>query len=213
MEKLIAYIVLQSKLNTVTSMVLDNIETEDVPFIPSQIIRGKMIELLTMQYGIEITDRWSSRHRCKDKTCFICLIFGTGDMIRRLIIKDAKPEDNIKSCPWEFKVEGYRVIRKIPPGISFNIDFVYRIFEQNGDHGKRDCSNFKYILEGLTLMEENYLGKNGVRGSGRVSFSDLSIHIYSKTELNTIELELADGWALGNETERGVKNLVRTKSL
>jgi len=201
MEKLVAYIILKGKIKTVTSMHLKNNGIDDIPVITSQMLGNRMRDLLSMNYGIE-RENLHTNHRCKDKTCFLCRIFDNNNE-RRLIIRDSVPVKKREYFPWEFKSEGNNLIRTIPVNTEFDMEMVYRIFDINNDRGKRDCENFKYIIEGLTLLEENYIGKGGVRGKGKVNFSDLSINICK----GEIELSIPDEWIWQGE------RIIRNESL
>jgi CRISPR/Cas system CSM-associated protein Csm3 (group 7 of RAMP superfamily) len=207
MDRLVAYVTLKGIISTVTSMYLNNMGIEDLPVISSDILRNKMADLLSLYYGLEREKRWSL-HRCKDQSCFFCLIFGTNNM-RRLIIKNSLPVKRVKYFPWEFKAEGNSFIRRVPVDTSFHMEMIYRIFDFNKDRGKRDSENFKYILEAIVLIEENYLGKGGGRGNGKVNFSDLSVNIFTVQKEDSIDLSLPQGWMW--HKERGI--ILRNASL
>ena len=200
MEKLVACIMLKGKIKTVTSMYLKN--SCDGPVITSSVLRNRMVDLLSMNYGIE-RENLRTGHRCEDSSCFLCLIYGNSNE-RRLIIRDSLPVEKKEYFPWEFKSEGNNLIRTIPVNTEFSMEMVYRIFDVNKDRGKRDCENFKYIIEGLELIEENYLGTGGARGRGKVIFSDLSVCLNRK---DNIELSIPDDWIWQGE------RIVRNESL
>jgi len=202
MKKLVACIILKGKIKTVTSMYLKN--NYDEPVMTSSVLRNRMVDLLSMNYGIE-RENLRTVHRCKDDSCFLCLIFGNNNE-RRLIIKDSLPVEKKEYFPWEFKSEGNNLIRTIPVNTEFSLEMVYRIFDINKDRGKKDCENFKYIIEGLALIEENYLGRGGTRGKGKVNFSDLYVNICFKREDN-INLSIPDEWIWQGE------RIVRNESL
>jgi CRISPR/Cas system CSM-associated protein Csm3 (group 7 of RAMP superfamily) len=210
MKKLVASIILKGKIKTVTYMYIKNNHIEDLPVITSHMLKNRMVDLLSMNYGIERENLWAG-HRCKDSSCFLCLIFGT-DNERRLTIRDSLPVKKEKYFPWEFKSEGNNLIRQIPVNTEFSMEMLYKIFDFNKDRGKRDSENFKYIIEAFTLIEENYIGKGGGRGMGKVHFSDLSIKIFLREE-NNIELSLPCEWIWQEDIERGIKKLVRNESL
>ena len=202
MKKLVACIILKGKIKTVTSMHVKN--NCNGPVITSSMLRNRMVDLLSMNYGIERKNLHTG-HRCKDNSCFLCLISGNSNE-RRLIIRDSLPVEKKEYFPWEFKSEGNNLIRTIPVNTEFSMEMVYRIFDVNKDRGKRDCENFKYIIEGLELIEENYLGRGGTRGKGKVNFSDLSVNICFRREDN-IKLSIPDEWIWQGE------RIVRNESL
>ena len=66
-----------------------------------------------------------------------------------------------------------RPIERVVPGVSFDFEIVYRVFDMN-DAGKTDKENFeKIVLRGLKLLENDYLGGGGSRGNGQIRFEDL----------------------------------------
>ena len=40
------------------------------------------------------------------------------------------------------------------------------------DGGKSDEDNFKYIKEGIELIQDDYLGGGGSRGNGKISIEE-----------------------------------------
>jgi CRISPR-associated protein Csm3 len=53
-----------------------------------------------------------------------------------------------------------RVVR----GSRFNVEFVFGVYEA------RDADYFRYIIDGLRLLEHSWLGRSGTRGYGQVKF-------------------------------------------
>jgi len=192
----------------------DDWQIEILPFISSSMIRNKMINLLAKYYGKEINNKI---HTCNEADCFLCLLFGLSGHNKRLIIRDSNLSDKnknfqkSKNFPWEFKLEGNHLIKRIPPKVLFDVEFVYRIFVHNKDEGIRDCKNFKYILEGLELIEEDYLGSGGSRGSGKICFSNMTLHKFRY--LNTIDISVASGWTIEKKSEGSGEKLARTVCL
>lgn len=169
------------------------------PYIPGSSIKGKMRSLLELKYGL--FEQNGDVHRyCGKKDCHICRIFGTSADTSeigpgRLIIRDAHlTESSIeelkklkrdKGLPYsEEKYENSinrinaranpRPIERVPAGIRFYFELVYRIFDTD-DSGKIDIDLIKYIKEGLKLIENDALGGSGSRGSGKVKFNNIKI--------------------------------------
>lgn len=213
--KLIAYLILKAKLNTVTSLQINCKDIKDVPLIPAHLIRSKMRHVLELYYGFKQSE--DVIHRCVKINCFICRIFGSENPdtgIARLSVRDGiieekkKPIKNTEKSNWEIKMEGNRLLYRIVPDTVFNLEFLYKIFEIKGDMGKLDLDNFSYILETFNLIENDYLGKGGARGAGKVRFSDLIIDVKPENTLLTIP----EGWERGKKTDKGFE-IVRTKIL
>lgn len=162
-------------------------------------------------------DKDGNPHSCDMADCPICIIFGPGKPEdnknrhrgpTRLIVRDAPldNEDQIKDFGertgsfTEVKAENVinrldgtampRWFERVPAGMQFKLDMVYRIFDLNGykenpdeieesdaENNKdiirtaeQDREDFKYVLQALSLVQQDYLGSSGSRGYGRVKF-------------------------------------------
>ena len=91
-----------------------------------------------------------------------------------------------------------RQMERVPAGAVFEFNLILNIFD-----GDKDADYIKKIIESLCLVQNDYLGGKGTRGSGEVSFSN--IEFQSKTIENYKKLEdwqsytLPDGIQLPNE--------------
>jgi len=171
------------------------------PYIPGSSIKGKMRALLEWKEG-KVKDSNGEPCKCGKPDCHICRVFGSGnannreaqDKARargpsRLIIRDAelteesrksfsegKPiiEDKTENCLNRITAHANpRPIERVVPGVKFNFELVYRIIDID-DNGKNDEEMFNtVVLEGLRLLQNDYLGGGGSRGNGRVEFADL----------------------------------------
>jgi len=128
--------------------------------------------------------------------CNVCRIFGvsaesikddkTLSTLTRLYVRDAKmTEDDARllenadtDMPYtEVKTEvvidritsaaNPRQMERVPPGISFDFEMVYNIFEPE------DKKTLKALFDAMCLLEDDYLGGQGSRGYGRVVFKDI----------------------------------------
>ena len=168
------------------------------PYIPGSSIKGKMRALLEWKENRVLP----SGNPCKCGECSICRVFGSGNSNNRedlekarargptrLIIRDAEISADYKQKfldgkpILEDKIENGlnritagatpRHIERVVPGVTFDFEMVYRIID-TGDEGKKDEELFKTIvLEGLRLLQNDYLGGGGSRGNGRIAFIDL----------------------------------------
>ena len=167
------------------------------PYIPGSSIKGKMRALL--EWNKNKVNATGDKCGCGSADCPICRIFGSGNSgdknkhlsrgPTRLIIRDSELSDEYKKkfldgkpiC--EDKVENGlnritakatpRHIERVVPGVEFNFELVYRVID-TGDGGKRDEEMFNsVVLEGLRLLQNDYLGGGGSRGNGRIEFKDL----------------------------------------
>ncbi len=63
------------------------------------------------------------------------------------------------------KADHPRQTERVPAGAEFDFEFVYNIFETN------DIDDFKHILKGMRLLEDDYIGGSGSRGYGQIKFN------------------------------------------
>jgi len=168
------------------------------PYIPGSSIKGKMRALLEWKKD-KVKLSGDKPCDCGEPDCPICRVFGSGNSndsdkakIRgpsRLIIRDAelteesrqkfsdgKPilEDKIENGLNRITARANpRHIERVVPGVTFDFELVYRIIDTD-DGGKKDQDLFNsVVLEGLRLLQNDYLGGGGSRGNGRIEFVDL----------------------------------------
>jgi CRISPR-associated protein Csm3 len=161
------------------------------PYIPGSSLKGKMRSLLAFELGFEVIN--NGRNRSYNDNPALYRIFGTGandnnkqDGPSRLIIRDAYP-DNKTIGMWEnldseliyseLKAENTidrltstanpRFIERVVKGSVFNVEFIYGVYRVDNT---KDEEYFKYLLDGLKLLEHSALGGSGSRGYGQISF-------------------------------------------
>lgn len=173
-----------------------------VPIIPGSTLKGKMSALLELAYGkyYKMGDDYGKFHgykgKCEDTDCLFCPTFGSGvgDSAQsstqhgptRLIVRDAKPTDNTIET-WnahedivhgtEIKAENDinritsvatpRFIERVVAGSSFKLDMILSFYRE----GDWEC--LKLVLEGMQLLEDNFIGGSGSRGYGKIEFKNL----------------------------------------
>ncbi|MEZ0361453.1 MAG: type III-A CRISPR-associated RAMP protein Csm3 [Hydrogenobacter sp.] len=138
--------------------------------------------------------------------CDICVLFGTGDVETikklkleeqpgppRLIFYDAYPtEETLKNLEeelgphiyTEIKTENHinritskaepRKVERVPAGAVFEGKVVFRFFKDE------DRQKLSLLFNGMKLLEDNFLGGYGSRGSGRVKFENIRLTFRSK---------------------------------
>lgn len=169
------------------------------PYIPGSSLKGKMRALLEWKFD-KVEKNNGKPCNCGQADCKICRVFGSANSSRtkgdannrgptRLIVRDAilSSEDRerfISGKPIiEEKSENSinritadatpRPIERVVPGVIFNFELVYRVID-TGDCGKDDERYFdEVVLEGLRLLQNDYLGGGGSRGNGRIEFANL----------------------------------------
>ncbi len=169
------------------------------PYIPGSSIKGKMRALLEWKFDKVVYSN-GKPCSCGMPDCKVCRVFGSANSSRdtdkakergpsRLIVRDAvlakdwsdkyragkplveeKSENNLNRIT---AVANPRPIERIVPGVEFNFDISYRVID-TGDGGKTDFEYFNsVVLEGLKILQLDYLGGGGSRGNGQIEFVDL----------------------------------------
>lgn len=167
------------------------------PYIPGSSIKGKMRSL--MEWKLDKLGRTDGQVcSCGHADCKICRVFGNANTSSvnakergptRLIVRDATLAEEWKKKFQEGKaiveekyenslnritaVANPRPIERIVPGVEFDFEIAYRVID-TGDNGSTDEKFFKeVVLEGLKLLQNDYLGGGGSRGNGQIEFKDL----------------------------------------
>lgn len=69
-----------------------------------------------------------------------------------------------------------RPMERVLPGVAFDLNIAYRVFEINGDGGKTDEDLFdSVVLRALALVQADALGGGVSRGNGKVRFDNLKV--------------------------------------
>jgi CRISPR-associated protein Csm3 len=175
-------------------MVIRNPITKE-PYIPGSTLKGKMRSLLEISYGyiekrkmgaVEFAHSQNPEHETT-------LLFGSasGDANQRpsrIIFRDAKLlngdsfRDNTDLPFTESKTEVVidrvtsaampRTFERVPAGARFELSIVLNIFEKDRFDEK---VLLEHTMKGLQMIQDDYIGGSGSRGSGRVKFSISSI--------------------------------------
>jgi len=69
---------------------------------------------------------------------------------------------------------GPRQTERVPAGAVFDAEFVFRLYDV-GDDGARDRECLAWLIQGLSLLEQDAIGGSGSRGYGRVRFDNLTL--------------------------------------
>lgn len=175
---------------------------DQTPYIPGSSLKGKMRSLwekatsAPQNFYVNRTKGKEVRiHTCEDlesyKKCRVCQIYGsTGDSKSqyptRIIVRDipldkeklekAKTDLPYSEVKWEAAIDRVtsaatpRQIERVPAGAIFdNMQIVFNIYNAE------DRRRFQDVLEALALVEDDYLGGHGSRGSGRIRFQNLKL--------------------------------------
>lgn len=177
------------------------------PYIPGSSIKGKMRSLMEWKLD-KLKDTGGKVCSCGNAGCEICRVFGSAntksDVAKdrgptRLIVRDAtlttdwrekfkdgkalveeKSENSLNRITAEATP---RPVERVVPGVEFDFEIAYRVID-TGDGGATDEKYFKeVVLEGLRLLQNDYLGGGGSRGNGQIEFKDLVDENSTKIEL------------------------------
>lgn len=172
-------------IGAVDSPVIKDVKT-NLPMIPGSSLKGKMRTLLAKMYN-------DTEVSVPDNDCELILrLFGSSkkDHVKpsRLIVSDmfmnnkeqlynqgiqsfteVKFENTINRLT---AIANPRQIERTVRGSCFGIDMIYQV-EEN-DEIVEDIST---LVQGIKLLQYDYLGGNGSRGYGKVRFSDLEAEV------------------------------------
>jgi len=196
--------------NTIIRDLLTN-----APYIPGSSLRGKMRSQLEKSLGLSQNSPIGNDvtiHSCKKPSdydanggCPVCHIFGvpgeaeaTGPTL--LIVRDVPLSEDSKLALGrartdlaytELKTEVAidrvtsaatpRTLERVPAGAVFGpFEIVYALYTQG------DLARLRHVIDGLQLLEDDYLGGYGSRGSGKIRFENLGVKARSSSQYNQL---------------------------
>jgi CRISPR-associated protein Csm3 len=173
------------------------------PYIPGSSLRGKMRSNMEKTLGLRQNNKIGQViiHTCKKPEeynanggCPVCHVFGVPGEVEAtgptlLVVRDvaltaasANALEKIKTdLPFaELKTEVAidrvtsaatpRTLERVPAGAVFGpAELVFSIYN------RADFARLKYVLQALQLVEDDYLGGSGSRGSGKVRFTNINV--------------------------------------
>ena len=170
------------------------------PYIPGSSLKGKLRSLLELSDKKSSESVIQNKGKVStDEECIAVQLFGTTpkDDVKadddksyqtRTIVRDSFPtEDTIKK--WDNSEELYagseikwentinritseanpRNIERVPRGSEFSLEIIFSTYSEE------ESENLVKLLESMNLLENNYLGGSGSRGSGQIKFKDINI--------------------------------------
>jgi CRISPR-associated protein Csm3 len=185
------------EIGGVDNIVLRN-PVDGRPYIPGSSLKGKMRSLYERAQGaVQNTDigEYVMIHSCKKdpiayETCPICHIYGLpgegeakADSPTPLIVRDVPLDlatvqgaSNYTEVKWEAAIDRVtsaanpRQMERVPAGAVFKpLGLVFNIYTQ------ADLARWPHVVTALQLLEDDYLGGLGSRGSGQVNFKRLEV--------------------------------------
>lgn len=178
------------------------------PYIPGSSLRGKMRSQTEKVKGLAQNNRIGqvTIHTCKKESeytrnggCPVCYVFGVPAEVEysgptRLLVRDAELSDESAKKLTEARTDLLyaelktevaidrvtsaatpRTLERVPAGAVFGpAELVFSIYEAG------DYDRLKVVIEALQLVEDDYLGGSGSRGSGKVRFNNLAVSARSR---------------------------------
>lgn len=161
------------------------------PYVPGSTLKGKMRSLLEISYGFIKDVRMGAVRNgpSDDPNHITSVLFGSAsndDHQRpsRILFRDGKLLNGdafqmTTDLPFtESKTEVVidritskampRTFERVPAGANFELNIVLNIFE--GDRNS-ETELLNLTLRGLQMLQDDYIGGSGSRGSGRVKFN------------------------------------------
>jgi len=151
------------------------------PIVPGSSLKGKLRTLLARSFSGDI----EHMPDFKNDEAPILRLFGSADPVRaaRLQFADCfvNNKEQMKAVGLtEVKFENAinrinsvanpRQIERVVPGTSFGVNIVYEFI------GEREAQeDLALLAKGMKLLQLDYLGGHGSRGSGRVSFTNFRL--------------------------------------
>mgnify|MGYP005855491911 CR=1 FL=1 len=174
------------------------------PYIPGSSLRGKMRSQTEKVLGMRQNNRIGqvTIHTCKKEPeykanggCPVCHVFGVPAELdysgpTRLVVRDAEltqgsadalDQANTELRYAELKTEVAidrvtsaatpRTLERVPAGAVFGpAELVFGIYEV------ADYQRLKVVIDAMQLVEDDYLGGAGSRGSGKVRFRNIKVY-------------------------------------
>lgn len=168
------------------------------PIIPGSSLKGKIRALLAKAYNPTVVNH-------NDDSEKISRLFGssTNDklMTSRLIFSDmilanydelhSKGLDSITEVKFENTINRKtsiatpRQIERVIRGSKFELNIIYDVLE---DYQDQALDDIKILVEGMKLLQHDYLGGGGTRGNGKIKFSNVT----ADTVIGELPQELED---------------------
>jgi len=166
------------------------------PFIPGSSLKGKMRSQLEKSLGKFSTD--GKPCGCGLSNCMVCVVFGPHMNPKhnlgstRILVRDAFfNKDTKEEADKMAKEKGLSYIEKktenlvlrttgtakdprsqerVPSGAEFDLEIVLQVYDTDDE-----AKMIAFVKDGLKQVQSSYLGGFGSRGSGKVSFSNMTI--------------------------------------
>ncbi len=201
---------------------VDNVVIRDPlsnqPYIPGSSLKGKMRSQMEKFHSLPQNQRIGqvTIHTCQSAEeytdCAVCHIYGLPgergfSTSTRLVVRDvqltkesvaelrkAKTDLPLSEIKWEAAIDRVtsaavpRQMERVPAGAVFGpAELVYSVYEA------ADVARFENVVEGMQLLEDDYLGGSGSRGSGKVAFRDIQVYTRARGDYSNERHFLEEG--------------------
>ena len=105
-------------------------------------------------------------------------------------LKEAETDGEFTEAKWEVAIDRItseanpRQNERVPAGAIFGpmvlVYGLYTLDNSTEDQLKKECDRFDTVLKGMELLEDDYLGGSGSRGSGQIAFENLKMTFKSR---------------------------------
>ena len=170
-----------------------------VPYIPGSSLKGKMRSLIEKSRGLkQICDDTEGVNQDISKIFGLSGNKSKEGFTTRFYARDAyldeadfnqKKEELFSDLEldytegkWENTIDRLtsaanpRQLERVPAGAKFKFSMVYNIYEES------DIDDLKTVIEGMRLLQDDYLGGSGSRGYGQIEFKDINISLKTLKE-------------------------------
>ncbi|HPT40471.1 MAG TPA: type III-A CRISPR-associated RAMP protein Csm3 [Candidatus Paceibacterota bacterium] len=155
---------------------------DNQPYIPGSSLKGKIRSLLEQIAGSpkvgdneEINDLFGFANSNKPSKIIVRDSYLL-EKSAKLLVESENLDMPYTEGKWEnviHRIKGTaehpRQTERIPAGVSFGVEFIINVWD-NEDDGKKSLEMLK---KGIAALENDYLGGSGSRGYGQVKFSEL----------------------------------------
>lgn len=173
------------EIGGIDSPVIKIATKQNQPYIPGSSLKGKMRCLLEQINGASDIGKSQKVNN----------LFGQMGDFTRLIVRDAMLSDKstqelfnndnldmpYTESKWENSIDrtkgtakAPRQLERVPAGAVFNVEFIINVWDIDNEN-----ELIKLLKEGISVLENDYLGGSGSRGYGQIEFGELT-----KTELS-----------------------------
>lgn len=121
------------------------------------------------------------RSRLQFADCFVC----NSEVFETIGLTEVKVENSINRATG---VANPRQIERVVSGVQFNCSIIYDLEKEDEVQ-----SDLKLLAKGFRLLQMDYIGGHGTRGSGRISLKYLEINAYTQPDMTKEYIEILKG--------------------